>query len=95
MDYCQCPCNESLSSVGYGNGGSVNNLIPPFSISTSALEVSVKEICILAMFFLLLMYAVITFLTQWNKNYRDINHLPYYQIYIEETPRRLSGLIKL
>ena len=94
MEICQCPCNKSLNFSG--NGGSEDNLIPPFSISTSAFEVSLKEICILAMFFILLLYSIITFLTQWNKNYRDINHLPYYQIYIEETPpRRLSGFIKL
>ena len=41
-------------------------------------KVSGKEAFILFLFFLLLLYSVITFLKSWNKNYRDINHLPFY-----------------
>ena len=37
-----------------------------------------KEAFILVLFFLLLLYSVISFLKSWNKNYRDINHLPFY-----------------
>lgn len=59
---------------------------PPMVIPTSSLDVSVKELFILSLFFILLLYAVISFLTQWNKNYREINYLPYYEIYNEETP---------
>ena len=40
--------------------------------------VSGKEAFILILFFLLLLYSVVTFLKSWNKNYRDINHLPFY-----------------
>ena len=40
--------------------------------------VSGKEAFILVLFFLLLLYSVISFLKSWNKNYRDINHLPFY-----------------
>ena len=42
------------------------------------LQVSGKEAFILFLFFLLLLYSVVTFLKSWNKNYRDINHLPFY-----------------
>ena len=43
-----------------------------------SLQVSGKEAFILFLFFLLLLYSVVTFLKSWNKNYRDINHLPFY-----------------
>ena len=42
------------------------------------MTVSGKEAFILVLFFLLLLYSVISFLKSWNKNYRDINHLPFY-----------------
>ena len=44
---------------------------PPLVISTSVFEVSVKELFILSLFFILLLYAVISFLTQWNKLQRN------------------------
>ena len=64
--------------------------IPPFKITTSDFDISGKEIFILTLFFILLLYSILSFLAQWSKNYREINHLPYYEIYIEETPQ-LSG----
>ena len=45
-------------------------------------HVSFKEMFILFLFFLLLMYSVLSFLHNWNKNYRSINHLPYYSTFI-------------
>ena len=56
-----------------------------------SIQVRPKEVFILILFFLLLLYSVISFLSQWNKNYREINHLPYYEIYIEKNPE-LQGM---
>ena len=47
--------------------------------------VSGKEAFILILFFLLLLYSVVTFLKSWNKNYRDINHLPFYTMCEDKT----------
>ena len=77
---CKCEC-KAVSDDDLGELPS-----PPLVIPTSTLDVSVKELFILSLFFILLLYAVISFLTQWNKNYREINYLPYYEIYHEETP---------
>ena len=83
---CKCEC-EATSDDDDTMGLGIQELPPPpLVIPTSVFEVSVKELFILSLFFILLMYAIISFLTQWNKNYREINHLPYYEIYIEETP---------
>ena len=49
------------------------------------LQVSGKEAFILFLFFLLLLYSVVTFLKSWNKNYRDINHLPFYTMCEDKT----------
>ena len=56
-----------------------------------SIQVRPKEVFILILFFLLLLYSVISFLSQWNKNYREINHLPYYEIYIEKNSE-LQGM---
>ena len=58
---------------------------PPIIITTSMLSVSAKEIFILLLIFLLLLYSIISFLSNWSKNYREINHLPYYAIALEDT----------
>ena len=47
-------------------------------IPTSNFSVSFKEIFILFLFLLLLLYSIVTFLHNWSKNYRGINHVPYY-----------------
>ena len=57
----------------------------------TSIQVRPKEVFILVLFFLLLLYSVISFLSQWNKNYREINHLPYYEIYIEKNSE-LQGI---
>ena len=78
---CKCECEAA-----HDDGDTMELPPPPLVIHTSSREVSVKELFILSLFFILLMYAIISFLTQWNKNYREINYLPYYEIYQEETP---------
>lgn len=83
---CSCEC-KAVSDDDDTMGQELGELpSPPMVIPTSSLDVSVKELFILSLFFILLLYAVISFLTQWNKNYREINYLPYYEIYNEETP---------
>ena len=61
---------------------------PPMVITTSEFNIHMKEIVILSLFFLLLVYSVVTFLTKWSKNYRDtggsINQTPYYSTEDEE-----------
>ena len=55
--------------------------LAPFSmlhLFAEKVTVSGKEAFILVLFFLLLFYSIISFLKSWNKNYRDINHLPFY-----------------
>ena len=92
MNSSLCPCNcSSEAAVTLQNSSEAGSVKPPsYAIATSAFDVSVKEVFILTMFFVLLLYAIVSFLTQWNKNYREINHLPYYEIYIEESPQ-LTG----
>ena len=65
---------------------------PPIIITTSMLTVSVKEIFILLLIFLLLLYSIISFLSNWSKNYREINHLPYYAIALEDTEQLPTGM---
>jgi len=67
-----CPCCPSLSPVQVSGNWTSGQY------RTSSLKVSGKEAFILFLFFLLLLYSVVTFLKSWNKNYRDINHLPFY-----------------
>ena len=57
----------------------------PFKMISIPLQVSGKEAFILFLFFLLLLYSVVTFLKSWNKNYRDINHLPFYTMCEDKT----------
>ena len=57
----------------------------PFKMISISLQVSGKEAFILFLFFLLLLYSVVTFLKSWNKNYRDINHLPFYTMCEDKT----------
>ena len=40
--------------------------------------VSFKEMFIMFLFCVLLLYSIISFFNNWSKNYRGINHLPYY-----------------
>ena len=54
-------------------------------LSPKKVAVSGKEAFILILFFLLLLYSVVTFLKSWNKNYRDINHLPFYTMCEDKT----------
>ena len=92
MNCSVCLCGNS--TVATSNEDSMDeNKLPPFNIVTSTFDVSAKELFILTLFFILLLYSVLTFLAQWNKNYREINHLPYYEIYIEETPQLSGGKI--
>ena len=95
MNSSLCPCNcSSEAAVILQNSSEAGSVKPPsYAIATSAFDVSVKEVFILTLFFVLLLYAIVSFLTQWNKNYREINHLPYYEIYIEESPQ-LTGWIQ-
>ena len=65
---------------------------PPLVITTSDFNVSVKEIFILCLFLLLLFYSFVSFLKNWNKNYRDINHFP--QFSEEDSQFIESGLKK-
>ena len=48
----------------------------------AGLNVTFKESFILFLFFLLLLYSVVTFFNNWSKNYRGVNHLPYYNHYL-------------
>ena len=72
---CSSCCND-LSGL--------TNITTNQTAGTDSIQVRPKEVFILVLFFLLLLYSVISFLSQWNKNYREINHLPYYEIYIEK-----------
>ena len=51
---------------------------PSLLVTTSEFSVKLKEIIILSLIFLLLLYSVITFLKKWSKSYRQINQIPYY-----------------
>ena len=51
---------------------------PPLLVTTSEFSIKLKEIIILSLVFLLLLYSVTTFLNKWSKSYRQINQIPYY-----------------
>ena len=53
-------------------------------VTTSQFSVSFKEIFILFLFLLLLLYSIVSFLNKWSKNYRGINHVPFYAAYMED-----------
>ena len=57
---------------------------PPFLIKTSEFSIKLKEIIILGLIFLLLLYSILTFLSKWSKSYRQINQIPYYSTDQEE-----------
>ena len=81
---CNSCCN---GSNGLNNITTTETTGPP----DATIQVRPKEVFILVLFFLLLLYSVISFQSQWNKNYREINHLPYYEIYIEKN-QELQGM---
>ena len=56
--------------------------ITELQLSSSKVQWSFKESFIMLLFFILLLYSIISFLNQWSKNYRGINHLPYYATYL-------------
>ena len=66
--------------------GCINLTTPPHLLTEPAqpseLNVTFKESFILFLFFLLLLYSVVTFFNNWSKNYRGVNHLPYYNHYL-------------
>lgn len=64
MSECSC-CPADYNST--------TTLYPPFKVTTSEFDVSVKELTILGMIFLLLIYSILAFLNNWKKNYRDIS----------------------
>ena len=88
---CPC-CNHS----NFGNTQSLSNFTtsPEMKMTTSIFSVSVKEIVILLLIFLLLLYSIISFLKSWNKNYRDISNLPYHAICLEDTPHMAAGQLE-
>ena len=61
-----------------------NESVSQKTIGTSDFSVSFKEIFILSLFFLLLFYSIASFLNNWSKNYRGINHVPFYAAYMED-----------
>ena len=71
-----CPCydmNTSSTILSLSDKS-----VPPLVITTSVFHISVKEIFILSLVLLLLVYSVVAFLKHWNKNYRDVNHFPHF-----------------
>ena len=62
----------------------------PPTTPSSVVEVSIKEIFILLLFSILLLYSIISFLHHWNKNYRNISYLP---TFTEDTGDRIKNLI--
>ena len=65
-------------------------LTPPEFVTKSDLDVTFKELFILFLFFLLFLYSILSFLHNWSKNYRGINHLPYYNPYQNSTNRGME-----
>ena len=84
MSPCQCCEEEEVNSS--------TTLLPPFKVTTSELSISVKEIVILCMIFFLLIYSVLSFLTHWKKNYRDISHHSQYCAALANTSSQASLL---
>ena len=74
---CPC-CNTSTVTTESTNYIKSETTDPPLVITTSDFNIHVKEIIILSLIFLLLVYAVVTFLNNWSKNYRDLNQAPFY-----------------
>ena len=67
-----CSCCQQM------NPNETSTLYPPFKVTTSEFDVSAKEVTILSMIFLLLIYSIFAFLNNWKKNYRDITSISQY-----------------
>ena len=73
-----CSCCENDPVIPKHADEIQNQSEPPMIITTSDFHVSFKEVFILSLMLLLLVYSVVSFLKNWNKNYRDINHFPHF-----------------
>ena len=90
---CSC-CPDDQTAEHYQNLTLNKESSQDITIRTSVFIVRWKEIFILLLFFLLLLYSLIAFLRNWQKNYGDINHLPYYSICLPETPAMAEVIIQ-
>ena len=75
-----CPCCPVVKT----EETEYNITEPPFIINTSDFTIHVKEVFILGLIFLLLIYSLVIFFNRWSKNYRDITQTPYYSTQEEE-----------
>jgi len=88
-----CPCCNHSQQHDHGNSNSNSNEYvavarepgePPIYIRTSEFDISVKEIVILCLLLLLVIYSISMFINNWSRNYRDITQ-PAYIVTSEET----------
>ena len=63
-----CTCCESLPPASKN---------PSTIVTTSGLSIRIKEVIILSLVFLLLLYSIILFLNKWSKSYRQIIQPPF------------------
>ena len=70
---CTCHDEESIN-----DSISIESITPNPSmiITTSEFTVSVKEVFILSLFFILMLYSFVSFYRSWNKNYGEFSHIP-------------------
>jgi len=69
---CSCCCCSTTDSDN-SNTSLTQTQVPPFMVTTSEFSISIKEIVILGLVFLLFIYSIFSFLHNWKKNYRDIS----------------------
>ena len=86
---CSSPPSPYSSSQSTDTAEYTVSTEPSITINTSDFNIHVKEIIILGLIFLLLIYSVVIFLKRWSKNYRDINQVPYYSS--QEHEEQFSG----
>ena len=58
---------------------------PDRIVNTSEFTIRFKEIFILSLFFLLMIYSFVTFYMSWSKNYKEINYVPNISTTDQET----------
>ena len=60
---------------------------------TSGVEIKLKEIFILGLFFALFSYSVISFVKIWNRTYRNVGAFYHFEHpRINDSPRRASSI---
>ena len=89
---CSCCCCSTIDPDS-SNPSLSPTQVPPFHVTTSEFSISLKEIIILGLVFLLFIYSIFSFLHNWKKNYRDISSSCQYSPLAHDNTSNLIAFI--